>query len=79
MEDLLDGTVIPLSELFVKLELLHVNGEGGAIGEVDAGCMKNSFTREVEGTGRVAMSERVLANEIIRIQVSMRIEVAQRR
>lgn len=36
MQDLLDGAVVPAAELFVELELAHGDGEGGAVGEIDA-------------------------------------------
>jgi hypothetical protein len=36
MENSLDGTVSPATELFPELKLIHIDSEGRAIGEVDA-------------------------------------------
>jgi hypothetical protein len=35
MDHSLDSTVGTVAELFAKLELIHVDGEGGAIGKVN--------------------------------------------
>lgn len=36
MQDFLDSAVISTAELLVELELAHGDGEGGAVGEIDA-------------------------------------------
>jgi len=49
----LDSTVGTITELFTELELIHVDKERGATGEVNTRRVYNCFAIEVKGTRRV--------------------------
>ncbi len=54
MEDFLDGAVVSLAQLFHELHLPHIDGERGAVGEIDAGGMQDGLSAEAQGAGGVA-------------------------
>ena len=49
VKHLLHGAVVALAQLLVQLELVHIDGEGGAVGEVDALRVEDGLAAEVEG------------------------------
>ena len=57
MKDLLDCAVCAFAEFVLKFHLAHIDRVRGSVGEIDAGCMEDGLSGEIEPSGRIAAME----------------------